>query len=378
MEKDNLKILVVDDTITYRQILSNLVSKIEKVELIGTAPNGKIALSKIELNQPDLVLLDISMPVMDGLETLKQIKKSGPEIDVIMVSGMDRGNANLTMKALSLGALDFIPKPETSSPEESLTILQRSLVPLISLVRTRKYARKIRGISAEEEKIITPTIIQKQAVFTRDVSKVHTVEPERRQKINKIDIVGIGVSTGGPNALQNFVSKIDKDFPVPILTVQHMPPTFTASLAERLDKESEISVSEGKQGEVVQRGRMYIAPGGYHMVVRKDAIDNLILGINDSPPVNSCRPSVDVLFRSIAMAYGGNVLTVVLTGMGNDGASGVATIRRKGGYSIVQDQESSVVWGMPGAVVEAKAVDEIVPLDNMAERIMEIVEKGVS
>jgi len=378
--KDTLKVLVVDDTIVYRQILSNLVSDMKDVELSGTAPNGKIALSKINLSPPDLVLLDVSMPVMDGIETLKILRKDYPDIDVIMISGADIGNANLTMKALNLGALDFIPKPRSASPEESVESLASSLSPLMTLVKTRKYSRRTRDTAYGEAPAPAPPAVRKPVSGT--VAPVvappvprPVAAPRVKREIGRIDVVGIGVSTGGPNALQHIIPLIEADLKVPILAVQHMPPTFTASLAERLDKDSKISVVEGREGDVVRKGTMYIAPGGYHMVVRKRG-ERFVLGVTSSPPVNSCRPSIDVLFRSMAMAYGGNILTVVLTGMGNDGAAGVGAIRRKGGYSIVQDEETCVVWGMPQAVYAAGEADEVLPLEKIARRIMDIAGRG--
>ncbi len=371
--RESLKVLVVDDTIVYRQILSNLVSGINDVELAGTAPNGKIALSKIGLSPPDLVLLDVSMPVMDGIETLKAIRRDYPAIDVIMISGADVGNADMTMKALNLGALDFIPKPKSASPEESVSVLKSSLTPLMSLVKTRKYSRRTRDAATADAPPMPTAPVTPAAVPAARPAPV-PVKPSKRP-VPRIDAVGIGVSTGGPNALQQVIPLIGAELGVPILAVQHMPPTFTASLAERLDRDSRISVVEGKEGEIPKNGVMYIAPGGYHMVVRK-AGANPVIGITTSPPVNSCRPSVDVLFRSMAMVYGGNILTVVLTGMGNDGAAGVGAIRRKGGYSVVQDEKTSVVWGMPQAVFVANEADEVLPLDRIAKRIMEIAGRG--
>jgi len=374
MEK-KVRILVVDDTIVYRQILSNIVSDLKNVELAGTAPNGMVALSKIKLSLPDAVLLDVSMPVLDGIETLKRIKKEYPEIDVIMVSGMSADNADLTMKALDLGALDFIPKPREVSLEENAEFLKSQLAPLMSLVRTRKISRQTRRISRDgtgsEVSVAAPPPPVRGTAVAEPVER-EIPEPRVKRKAGKIDVIALGVSTGGPNALQQIIPKLDGSLRVPILAVQHMPPMFTASLAERLNRDSEITVVEGKDGERVEAGTMYIAPGGHHMVVRKARQGEVVLGIVDSPPVNSCRPAVDVLFRSIAMVYGGNVLTVILTGMGNDGAAGVAAIRRKGGYSIVQDEATSVVWGMPQAVVAANEMDEILSLDRIAERIMEI------
>ncbi len=378
---DALKVLVVDDTLTYRMILSNIVSGLEDVELVGTAVNGKLALAKIKESQPDLVFLDIIMPEMDGLEALGRIKKDFPGVDVIMVSGMSHESADITVKALEAGALDFISKPKGSLAEESAAILKAALTPLMLLAKSRKDSRQTTEPAHGANKTSLMSRAKTSFGFGTQPQKSRepatVVTPKARPAkapgvIGKIDVIALGVSTGGPNALMDVIPKIRKDIPVPIIAVQHMPPVFTASLAQRLDKTSAITVVEGAEKQPVKAGFMYIAPGGRHMVVRKDNAGSVFLDMNDSPPVLSCRPAVDVLFRSIGMVYGGNVLTVILTGMGNDGASGVATIRRKGGYSIIQDEESSVVWGMPGAVVDANEADEIIPLDKMHERIMAI------
>jgi len=400
VERD-IKILVVDDTVTYRQILSKIVSGFENVEVIGVASNGKLALSKIELNPPDLVLLDVFMPVMDGLETLDRIRQQHPNIDVIMLSGVDKENANLTMKALGAGALDFIAKPKGDSPEKNADELRAALSRLILMARTRKYSRQARGISVPDSaetqvraalqppreakgqpQGIAPAPAAKppplSEILYREKPPEKIVFEEKRiiRKAGKIDAVVIGVSTGGPNALQEIIPRLDADFPVPILAVQHMPAMFTASLADRLNSISDIRVIEAKEGNLIEKGVMYIAPGGRHTVVKRDRFSNKIIGLMDSPPVNSCRPSADVLFLSAAMVYKGNVLAVILTGMGNDGLSGTAALRREGAYIIVQDEKSSVIWGMPGSVVEAGQADEIVPLDRMAARITGIVRGG--
>ncbi|CAN2040316.1 Protein-glutamate methylesterase/protein-glutamine glutaminase [Candidatus Magnetomoraceae bacterium gMMP-15] len=389
----DLNILVVDDTVTYRKLLSQLVSEIENVDLAGIASNGKIALSKIKISPPDLVLLDMYMPVMNGLETLSNIKKDYPNVEVIMLSAYDKGNANLTVQALEHGAIDFIAKPSGGSIDENISELRSALFPLISLVRTKKYSRQARmlsGIDKQKPSLrpapklkkipIKPKSYIKQDVksLTRAIPKTPpqtTIIPPVTRRPGLIDVVGLGVSTGGPNALLKVIPLITKNFPVPILAVQHMPPMFTASLAQRLDKLSNITVVEGQDGQSIERGCMYIAPGGHHMIVKKKGT-NKILNLIDSPPVNSCRPAVDVLFSSIAITYGGKVLTVVLTGMGNDGATGVSLIREKGGYSIVQDEDSSVVWGMPGAVVRANSADEVIVLDEIAGRVEDIVYKS--
>ncbi|MCK5683546.1 chemotaxis-specific protein-glutamate methyltransferase CheB [bacterium] len=373
---DNLKILIVDDTIFYRKLLSNIVKEIDDINLMGVASNGKLALQKISLSAPDLVLMDIAMPVMDGLEALEKIKTNHPEVDVVMVSGIDKEAASMTVKALEIGALDFIAKPKAASPDEAIAELKSELTPIITLAKTRKYAKEAREASRGGSQT-TANRSRTFAVKT-STSPSPSARAFKKRSIPRIDLVAIGVSTGGPNALKQIIPKISKDLPVPILAVQHMPPIFTTTLAESLNNISEISVVEGKMDQSVEKGVMYLAPGGRHMVVRKIGSSLIKLGLIDSAPVHNCRPAVDILFRSIGMAFGGNVLTVILTGMGSDGLSGVAAIRRKGGYSLVQDEKSCVVWGMPGAVVKANEADEVYAQDKIADRIMEIVKKGRS
>ncbi|MEA1967994.1 MAG: chemotaxis-specific protein-glutamate methyltransferase CheB [Thermodesulfobacteriota bacterium] len=380
---ENLKTLVVDDTIFYRKLLSNLIEEMKGIDLMGVASNGKIAMQKIELSAPDLVLMDVAMPVMDGIEALEKIMANHPGVDVIMVSGVDREAAGLTVKALEIGAMDFVSKPKAASPDAAVAELKVELTPLVALAKTRKYSREAQRLSGNKTAGTPVTekfrnIERSSGVVRAKPESMLKISTRNKKDIPKIDLVAIGVSTGGPNALKQIIPKISKDLPVPILTVQHMPPMFTATLAESLDNVSSISVVEGKAEQSVENGVMYIAPGGRHMVIRKGGNSGIKLGLVDTPPVHNCRPAVDVLFRSIGMVFGGNVLTVILTGMGNDGKSGVAAIRRKGGYSLVQDKKTCVVWGMPGAVVEANEADEIAAQDQIADRIMEIVKKGRS
>ena len=370
---DDLNVLVVNETVTYRHLLSKIVSSTPNTELVGVTSNGKTALSKIRLSQPDLVLLDVAMPVMDAIEMLERIKNDFPDIEVVMISGMSRKDADITVKALEAGALDFVPKPQDKSNQESMNELTKTLTPILQLAIARKHCRRIKDVTETIGKTFQQNI---SALPTLTPVTQESKIPKKSPRLRRVDVVALGVSTGGPNALMTVIPRIARDFPVPILAVQHMPPMFITSLTKRLDMHSSIRVLEGKQGLQVEKGTMYIAPGGVHMVVRKGSPQTITLGLVNSPPVNSCRPAVDVLFRSVGMVYGGNVLTVILTGMGKDGASGVASIRKKGGYSIVQDESTSVIWGMPGEVAKARDADEILSLENIADRIAEIVKRG--
>jgi two-component system chemotaxis response regulator CheB len=365
----DLKILIVDDTVTYRQILSKIVSGFDGVELTGTAPNGRIALGKVALNPPDLVLLDAFMPEMDGLETLKVLRTDYPQVDVVMLSGLDHETADLTVKALEAGALDFIPKPRKSEAAENAAELRAALSRLIPVARSHKYARQVHDLAGS--KPVRPLTPAARAAPEPTPPPV----PAPRSRLGRIDVVAIAVSTGGPNALQEIIPRLAAAFPVPILAVQHMPPMFTASLADRLDAVSALRVKEGVEGEFLRPGVMYLARGGRHLVVRRGAGGAVAVGLTDGPPVNSCRPAADVLLRSLGMVYEGRVLSVILTGMGNDGLAGVTALARRGGYTLAQDRASSVVWGMPGAVVEAGRADEVVPLALMAGRISRLVSR---
>lgn len=407
---DKLDVLVVDDSPTYRMILARTVKGCAFANLVGSASDGEAALVAIAEKHPHLVLLDVSMPVLDGIETLKRIRSKWADVDVVMCSGVDQSQTGLTMQALGLGALDFVPKPQGDNPAESFAALGASLTPLLELAFSRHHRRLSRTIHAHphappptpppgfrsslgkppsatrSEPAPSPSVPPPPSPFRRDRLEVQqtphrpssmpaaippTGDPGRKPPA-RIELVALGVSTGGPNALQVLVPKIPANFPVPLVCVQHMPPMFTTSLAERLDRESAIHVQEGRDGMEIHPGNLYIAPGGFHMVVAKGPDGRMRLKTNEAPPVNSCRPSVDVLFESIAAAPGG-VVSVVLTGMGSDGAAGAKQLRAKGAWSIVQDEATSVVWGMPGAVASQGQADEILPLDRIAARLSEIV-----
>jgi two-component system chemotaxis response regulator CheB len=358
-----LRALIVDDTVTYRKILSDILKEIPDIEVASTAPSGLIALKKLALEKIDLVLLDVHMPEMDGVETLKRIKKEFPATSVVMVSGVTTRSADTTIEALQLGAVDFIRKPDSSDAAANLAQLKNDIQSVLRLVRLRQ----VTSASIFSRPVVTKAAPPK---IVGDVSTIQTHIPK------SFGVCVIGVSTGGPEALSKLVPAFTGPFHVPVLCVQHMPPMFTKSLADSLSKKSRIKVVEAVEGEPVKSGIMYLAPGGRHMVVRKkDGV--VVIGINDEPPENSCRPSVDVLFRSIASVYGDRgVLAAILTGMGNDGCNGVRTLKRYGCYCITQSEQTCVVYGMPRSVDEAGLSDSSLPLENIAPEIEHLIKFG--
>jgi len=342
-----IRILIVDDSVVIRRLLSDTLSGDPALEVVATASDGRIALAKITLLKPDLITLDIEMPVMDGLETLAALRKLYPKLPVIMFSTLTERGAAATLDALSLGASDYATKPSnTGSPAVAIERIRAELIPKI---------KALCGVMVPLKFLPLPGF--------RPAVKV------KLRSNPRIEIVAIGTSTGGPNALTALVPQFPADFPVPIVIVQHMPPLFTRLLAERLNTLTQLEVQEGKAGQKLQQGQIWIAPGDYHMTVVRRGTE-FVLGLNHDPQENSCRPAVDVLFRSVARTYGANVLAVVLTGMGADGTRGSADIREAGGEVIAQDEASSVVWGMPGNVVAANLADHIYPLGGIAPEVV--------
>jgi two-component system, chemotaxis family, protein-glutamate methylesterase/glutaminase len=339
------RVLVVDDSAVVRKLLSEALASSSEVQVIGTAPNGSIALLKIPQLQPDLVTLDIEMPGMDGIQTLTLIRKLYPKLPVIMFSTLTERGAAITLEALSLGASDYMTKPTNSE----------SLADAMEQVR-RELIAKIVSLARRSQSGLTPPPIMPSLA-------------KKKPAHQRVEILAIGSSTGGPNALAEFIPSLPEDFPVPVVIVQHMPPLFTRLLADRLNSRSKLEVHEAEAGITLTPGNVWIARGDYHlMLARKGA--GVTLNLNQEPPENSCRPAVDVLFRSAVQAYGGSVLGVVMTGMGSDGARGAAQIAEAGGQIVVQDEASSVVWGMPGAVVSAGLADKICPLAEISHEVI--------
>lgn len=347
-----IRILVVDDSAVVRKVIKTAVSREADFEVIGTARNGEIALEKIERLKPDLVTLDLEMPVLDGLGTLRALRERCCATPVIVFSALSETGARVSIEALAQGARDCVTKPSSlNSPSEAIEHVQRELVP-----RARALCRRPDPQGAPPT--LTPTPSPQRARSAR--SRPGAGAPP--------EVVAIGLSTGGPNALAELMAALPGDLPVPIVVVQHMPAFFTRQLAERLDRGSKLRVEEGQDGVAIERGAAYVAPGGQHMVLRREGLVVRIV-TNLDPPENSCRPAVDPLFRSVAEIYGAATLAVIMTGMGSDGLRGCEEVRRAGGQIVVQDEPSSVVWGMPGYVAEAGLADAVLPLDALAAEI---------
>lgn len=345
-----MRILVVDDSVVIRKLLCETLSADPDIQVVGTAGDGRIALSRVALLHPDVVTLDIEMPVMNGLDTLKQLRQSNATLPIIMFSTLTERGAAATLDALSMGASDYVTKPSNSgSIDAGVAAIRSELIPKIKALFQRK---------TRQPKLTAPPQTPSVAL-----------NPRLKQAI---EIVAIGTSTGGPNALAQVLPKIPKELPVPIVVVQHMPPIFTRFLAERLASQSQISVAEGRAGADIAPGEAWIAPGNFHMTVKRTGLRTR-LELDQAPPEHSCRPAVDPLFRSVASTYRGGVLGVIMTGMGSDGVLGAQEIRRAGGQVIIQDEASAVVWGMPGLVYAAGHADGVYPLNQLATEITQRV-----
>ncbi len=362
------KILIVDDSRVFRSVVEESLSGESDIEVIGSVRNGVKAIEFIKANHPDLVTLDVEMPDLDGLETLKAIQKinfyhanqgneakdSSHPIGVIMISSFTSRGADITIKALEAGAFDFITKPEGKSIEESMEILRRQLLVKIRYFASRLISSYITGEIAPKNPIV---------FHTEFVSS------------SRIKAILIAVSTGGPRALAEMMPRLCEKTDIPIFIVQHMPPTFTQSLAASLNLRCRYTVEEGKDNEVVQNNHVYIAPGGKHLVLYRKSGDILTV-TNTYPPENGCRPSADMLFRSAASIWQGDLIAIILTGMGTDGTKGAAILKKAGAYIIAQDEESSVVWGMPKSVKDSGNAHEVLSLSDIPDAVEKRI-KGV-
>lgn len=357
-----IRVLVVDDSVVVRRLVTDVLSGDPEIEVVGIAANGRIALQKIAQLAPDLVTLDIEMPEMDGLTTIAEIRKTWTRLPVIMFSTLTARGAEATLEALARGASDYVTKPANVG---SVTVAQQrvrdDLIP------------KIKSLCAS----VLPASPPSAAPTSRTTvgrSPSPAASPRLRPTTARapISIVAIGSSTGGPNALLELIPKLPADFPVPIVITQHMPPMFTKFLADRLAALSKLPVREASEGAVITPGLIWIAPGDFHLVLRTVG-RQIVASITKDPPENSCRPSVDVMMRSVVSCYGPRVLSVILTGMGQDGLRGSEAVHDAGGSVIAQDEATSVVWGMPGFVVRSGIASAVLPLPLIAQAIIDRV-----
>jgi two-component system, chemotaxis family, protein-glutamate methylesterase/glutaminase len=451
-----LRALIVDDSSVYRQIMTSILESITGLQISATAKNGQEGIDLVRQKHFDVVFLDVEMPVKDGLQTMKELRRIDPKLPVIMVSGTNRQTTDITIRALEAGAYDFIPKPDTSSSESSRMELRQAIMPIVrSLLWTKSQSTSVRPVSGTVPKASlsqslqispveassTPSVepsslssVQspnnEQSAIDRpgkvdDVPKKHNLNTKEANsltsntsvlkkstmasptkqlfkstvmetptkplvsvatgtgttgpslKLFRPKLLVIGVSTGGPAALMELIPKLEGKLGIPILIVQHMPPNFTASLAASLNDKSKLTVKEGEQQETLKPDTVYIAPGGHHMEVCFDPVkkNSMMLKINQNPPVQNCRPSVDVLFSSAAKNLGRTqILSLIMTGMGSDGADGVAALKSQGQtYCVTQAASSCVVYGMPKAVDDAGLSDQQIPLSTLADTLNRII-----
>jgi two-component system chemotaxis response regulator CheB len=367
-----ISVLVVDDSVVVRRLVVDALTGAPDIAVVGTAANGRLAQNKIDQLRPDIVTMDIEMPEMNGIEAVRELRKRHPRLPVIMFSTMTAAGATATLDALAAGATDYVTKPANAgSVAASIQAVRDQLVPRLHALGGRRTAGRV---PTRLDGTRPPTTVR--APGRHDPLGARTAMPAApRTGSGRIDSLAIGCSTGGPDALAKVISGLPADLAVPVMVVQHMPPVFTRMFAERLNRSSPLTVVEATEGVPVRPGTIYIAPGDRHMTVLRRGTE-VVTRLTDGPPENSCRPAVDVLFRSVALVYGQSAVATVLTGMGQDGRKGADDLHAAGAAIVVQDEASSVVWGMPGAVVAAGLADAVLPLDDIASFLTSRVNSG--
>lgn len=397
---DKISVLVVDDSALMRNLVSRIIDSSPNLHTVATAMNGKFALEKIPVCKPDIIVLDIEMPVMNGLEFLQERKNLKMDIPVIVLSSLTSEGATVTMRCLEMGASDFVQKPSGSISLDIQKVASR----LTSLVTSYggQYAKKKRGLSgsvlhtyleteedapakpAEPRKPVMPKLENNAGVTPRDEAEklipLHFMTPSWAvtkkepavitpvREPGTLEVIALGISTGGPNALREVFAKLSPQIKLPMLVVQHMPAGFTKEFAASLNNICPLEVKEAQEGDLLKPGRVLIAPGNHHIVVEKKSLA-AIVHVTDTEQRNGHRPSVDVLFESVAATYQNHALGIIMTGMGRDGAAQLAEMRRQGARTLGQDEESSIVYGMPKVAWEMGGVQKQVPLSEMADAI---------
>jgi two-component system chemotaxis response regulator CheB len=371
--EDPIRVMIVDDSSFIRGIVSRWVSEEPGLSVVASHPNGLRAANDVARSRPDIVILDIEMPEMDGLTALPLILARRPGTAVIMASTLTRRGAEISIRALTLGAADYVPKPDSNNGLAAASDFRHELI-----TKIRSLAPAARHKDRERARMtVRPTPAPARATNTATPSAAPRAAAKfRPPSMSAVRALVIGSSTGGPQALTQLFSQAGPLLgSVPVLVAQHLPPTFTTILAEHIAKAAGRPAAEGVDGEIVRPGNIYVAPGGKHMTVAKSA-GATVIRLSDGPPVNFCKPAVDPLFRSAASVYGSATLAVVLTGMGSDGAKGATQIADAGGSVFAQNEASSVVWGMPGAAFEAGACSEVLPLTEIGPRLVRRITGG--
>jgi two-component system chemotaxis response regulator CheB len=369
-ETIKLKVLIVDDTIVYRKIVSDVLAEIPFIEVVGSAHNGKAALARIATLRPDLLTLDIEMPEMNGIKVLEELQRRGSNVGAVMLSTLTSEGGELTMKALELGAFDFITKPSAGTITENRQAIKDAIAPILkAFMRSHSIHSILYGKAPAKT-------LKKLAPTPRPSKPIDTPHQVRKPSVikSRSEIVAIGISTGGPKALAEMLPKIPHNVGVPILIVQHMPPVFTQSLANSLNSKCQIQIKEAVHGESIEPNIAYIAPGGKHMKIEAGSDGkNRVIKITDDPPENSCKPSVDYLFRSVADHYVGRATGVIMTGMGSDGTKGLQQMKESGATIIAQNEATCVVYGMPKIPIESGLADIVAPLNHIASEIIKTI-----
>jgi two-component system chemotaxis response regulator CheB len=367
---DPIRVMVVDDSVVVRGLLGRWIDEDPNLAVVASHRNGRLAVDDLLRSNPDVVVLDIEMPDMDGLTALPLLLERKRDLVVLMASTLTRRNAEISMRALSLGAADYVPKPESNHGVSTSPEFRRDLID--KLVQLGQRARVRSGRTS----VSAPATAAARPAPAPAPAKPRGTFTLRGYSMVRPRVVAIGSSTGGPQALNTVFGEIGSAMgQVPVVITQHMPPTFTAILAEHIGKAAGRPASEGRDGEPLLPGHVYVAPGGRHMVLAKQGAD-VVVRLTDAPPVNFCKPAVDPLFQSVAEIYGNAALALILTGMGSDGADGVRRIGAAGGSVIAQDEDTSVVWGMPGAAAQTGQCSDVLPLVEIGRKVARILLGG--
>ncbi len=358
--------MIVDDSVVIRGLIGRWIDALPDMEVVARCRDGQDAVEQIARVKPDVVVLDIEMPVMDGLTALPKLLEASPSSRILMASTLTRRNASISIKALTLGATDYVPKPESTRDGHASEGFQTELVDKIRAVGQAKKPQAPRRVFAAEK-----TAVAKGTMKPAAAGAGIQLKPASKTRPK---ILAIGSSTGGPKALFDFFEALSPSLSnIPVVITQHMPPTFTAILAEHLSSSASRTCVEGEEGMALEPGKVYVAPGGKHMLLKKEGT-SVRIHLDDGPPVNFCKPAVDPMLDSLLPIYGSSLLVCILTGMGHDGRDGSTRVQAEGGTIIAQDEASSVVWGMPGAVAQAGICHQVLPLNELSAAAAKLIE----